>query len=184
MGCSKNYIMYWGVYAYYNSTAQPISVNKHEQISKLFLCSLYSFQPHLFLEQRLKLFLTDFFFLDQQCRTAFQHIPVLQDDGFRLVIALVNDTLYFLINGSRHFIAIGTHMAEITADKDLIIITAIVDHANLLRHAVLGHHSTRDLAGMLDILGSTGRHIAEDDLLRDTAAKRYHDILQHPALWY
>lgn len=41
-GVIKN-IMYWGVYVYYNSTDQPISVNKHEQISKLFLYTLHSF---------------------------------------------------------------------------------------------------------------------------------------------
>ena len=111
--------MYWGVYAYYNSTAQPISVNKHEQISKLFLCSLYSFQLHLFLEQRFKLFLTDFFFLDQQGGTAFQHIPVLQDDILCFLIALINDALYLSINGCGYFIAVSAHMAEITADKDL-----------------------------------------------------------------
>ena len=38
MGCSKNYIMYWGGYVYYNSIGRKISVHKHESISNIFLC--------------------------------------------------------------------------------------------------------------------------------------------------
>ena len=38
MGCSKNYIMYWGGYVYYNSIGDKISLHKHKRISKAFLC--------------------------------------------------------------------------------------------------------------------------------------------------
>ena len=38
MGCSKNYIMYWGGYVYYNSIGVKISVHKHRFISISFLC--------------------------------------------------------------------------------------------------------------------------------------------------
>ena len=38
MGCSKNYIMYWGGYVYYNSIGAEISVHKHRFISISFLC--------------------------------------------------------------------------------------------------------------------------------------------------
>ena len=40
MGCSKNYIMYWGGYEYYNSTVAKISLHKHQIINPFFLCIL------------------------------------------------------------------------------------------------------------------------------------------------
>jgi hypothetical protein len=40
MGCSKNYIMYWGGYEYYNSTGAKISLHKHQIINPFFLCIL------------------------------------------------------------------------------------------------------------------------------------------------
>ena len=36
MGCSKNYIMYWGGYVYYNSTGGEKSVHKHAFFSPPF----------------------------------------------------------------------------------------------------------------------------------------------------
>jgi len=37
MGCSKNYIMYWGGYVYYNSTGQAKSVHKDKEICAHFV---------------------------------------------------------------------------------------------------------------------------------------------------
>lgn len=41
MGCSKNYIMYWGVYEYYNTTTLPKSVHKFHKFSSILLGTLY-----------------------------------------------------------------------------------------------------------------------------------------------
>ena len=43
MGCSKNYIMYWGFYEYYYSITPKISVHKVHKNDYLFLCIFYSF---------------------------------------------------------------------------------------------------------------------------------------------
>ena len=42
MGCSKNYIMYWGGYVYYNSITSPKSVHKDEVFSIPFVVNFYS----------------------------------------------------------------------------------------------------------------------------------------------
>ena len=68
-------------------------------------------------------------------------------------------------------------MRKISSDEHLVIITAIVDHSKLLRHTVLGHHRPGDRGCLLDVLGGTGGHIAEDDLLSDPSAKGNHDGL-------
>ena len=40
MGCSKNYIMYWGVYAYYSIIPESKSVQKLDKIRHIFLYKL------------------------------------------------------------------------------------------------------------------------------------------------
>ena len=40
MGCSKNYIMYWGGYVYYNSIPDAKSVHKDLLLSWTFLCKI------------------------------------------------------------------------------------------------------------------------------------------------
>ena len=42
MGCSKNYIMYWGGYVYYNSTGGEKSVHKHAFFSPPFTVKITS----------------------------------------------------------------------------------------------------------------------------------------------
>ena len=42
MGYSKNYIMYWGFYGYYNIMFPWRSVHKREKTYQLFLYSLHS----------------------------------------------------------------------------------------------------------------------------------------------
>ena len=53
MGCSKNYIMYWGGYVYYNSIGAKISVHKHRFISISFLCKS-TLSPEMSSKIRLK----------------------------------------------------------------------------------------------------------------------------------
>ena len=40
MGCSKNYIMYWGGYAYYNSIGTKKSVHKDAIFSRPFMSNI------------------------------------------------------------------------------------------------------------------------------------------------
>ena len=40
MGCSKNYIMYWGGYVYYNITGMKKSVHKDAIISSVFVVKI------------------------------------------------------------------------------------------------------------------------------------------------
>ena len=53
MGYSKNYIMYWGGYVYYNSIGAEISVHKHRFISISFLCKS-TLSPEMSSKIRLK----------------------------------------------------------------------------------------------------------------------------------
>ena len=106
-----------------------------------------------------------------------ENILMLQNDLFRLRIALVDDPLYLAVDIGGNTLAVGSRMRKISSDEHLVIITALVDHSKLLRHTVLGPHRPGDRGCLLDVLGGTGGHITEDDLLSDPSAKGNHDGL-------
>ena len=102
---------------------------------------------------------------------------MLQNDLFRLRIALVDDPLYLTVDIGGNTLAVGSRMRKISSDEHLVISTALGDHSELLRHTVLGHHRPGDRGCLFDILGRACGHITEDDLLSDPSAKGNHDGL-------
>ena len=121
-------------------------------------------------KQRLKLRLADFLFLNQQGGAGMKNVVILFDDVLCLLITLVNDSLDLAVNGVSHLIAVGLGMGQIPSDEYLVLITAVLNHSHLLRHAVLGHHGPGNLGGLLDILGSAGGDIVKYQLFRNPAA--------------
>ena len=73
-------------------------------------------------------------------------------------------------------------MCQILTDEDFIIVIVIADDTDIIRHSVTGYHTAGCLGGFLNITGCSGGNISEDDLLCDTSAQRYHNILEHTAL--
>ena len=77
-------------------------MHKDEAISKNILTILNNTSLCSWLrllEQRLKFLLVDLLLLNKKCRTGMKHLQMLLNDRFCLLIALVNNTLYFAVNG-------------------------------------------------------------------------------------
>ncbi len=145
-------------------------------------CFIQIRQADLHGKQVLKLLLTNLFFFNQKLTAAVQHQTVLHNDIFRLLVTLIDDPFHLIVDHGCHTLAVASCVGQIASDKDLVFIAAIIDHAHLVRHTVLGYHRAGNLGGLLDILGRARGHILKDDLLGNPSSKRYHDILQHLAL--
>ena len=87
--------------------------------------------PEIFsiLEQRFKLSLTDLLFLHQQGTAGMKDILVIENDLFCLGIAFVDDAFYLAVDLARHFLAVGSRMRQVAANKDLVVVSTVVDHA-------------------------------------------------------
>ena len=96
-----------------------------------------------------------------------QHILVLQNQGSGSGVAIVNDRLDFPVNLTGDCLAVTLRMGQVLADKHLIIVIVIADHADLIGHTVAGHHTAGFLGGFLDVAGRAGGDILEYDFLSD-----------------
>ena len=131
MGCSKNYIMYWGGYVYYNSITQKKSVHKDKKLFKEFVVILANLPRRLLDEQCLKLLLADFLLFNQQVCAGVKYGKVLSNYLLGLLIALVNDPFYFLVDGGRHALPISPGgVGEIPANEDLVTVVVIIDQTH------------------------------------------------------
>ena len=59
---------------------------------------------------------------------------------------------------------------------------AVGNRTDNVAHAVTGHHIARDFRCAFQIVGSTGRNIAEVDFFAHTAAEQHHKIVEHGLL--
>ena len=87
------------------------------------------------------------------------------DDLFCLTVTFVDDRLYFPVNLSRYQLTVILRMCQISADKYFIIVIIILDHTDLIRHTIPGHHPSGNLGGLLDIAGSSCGDVIKDNLL-------------------
>ena len=72
-------------------------------------------------------------------------------------------------------------MSQIPSDEDFIVITAIVDETDFIRHTILGHHRPCRPGCRLNILSRPGGNIIKNKLLGHTSAKSNRNILNHTA---
>ena len=56
-------------------------------------------------------------------------ILVIENDLFCLGIAFVDDAFYLAVDLARHFLALGSRMRQVAANKDLVVVSTVVDHA-------------------------------------------------------
>ena len=61
-----------------------------------------------------------------------KHIFMVENDPFCLGVALIDDALYLAVDLARHFLAVGSRMRQVAANKDLVVVAAVVDHAQFL----------------------------------------------------
>ena len=103
-----------------------------------------------------------------------------QDDLLRLRIALIDDPLDLAVDIGSNTLTVRSRMRQISSDEDFVIVAAVVDHSELRQTFRTGLPSRAgDRRCLLDILGCPRRHVSEDNLLRDPAAERNHNGLQH-----
>ncbi len=107
MGCSKNYIMYWGVFTIIivHRSAQKVCTNL-TKFEIIFPCRLYIslFRTFGFLLKQLPQIPADFFFL----QSSFAHLPAhIRAWRSRLwpCLTALHYFLDFLVNGRRHILA-------------------------------------------------------------------------------
>ena len=175
MGCSKKYIMYWGVF-----TLIIVSWTQSEVFTILtnfvdFFCAYFTtvsppFEYNLIFKQRLKLLTGYFFFFQKQLCALFKHVHMLLNHLFGFAIALVNDVLYFRINLGSHLFAIWSGMCQIPADKDFITVVVLINQPQLWWKAVFCNHWPGSFRGLFDILWCPGGNIIKYQFFRNTSA--------------
>ena len=94
---------------------------------------------------------------------------MVQDDGFGLIVALVYDSLDLRIDLACHVLAVALGVAVVAA-QEYFFIGIVADQTKLVGHAILGDHGASHTGSLLDILGSAGGDIVENQLFGDTSA--------------
>ena len=67
-------------------------------------------------------------------------VLMCQDDLLRLRVALIDDPLDLAVDIGSNTLTVRSRMRQISSDEDFVIVAAVVDHSELLRHSVLGYH--------------------------------------------
>ena len=99
-----------------------------------------------------------------------KYILVFAHDLLRFGITLADDLTYLRINRGGSLLAETSVMGQIPSDEYLIGIIPVGHQAHPGGHAVAGHHGFGDGRGLLDILGSAGGDIVENQFLGHTTA--------------
>ena len=89
----------------------------------------------------------------------------------RLLVRTRDDVADFLINQGLRLVAELGVALDGVAEKGLFVITAEVDQAQLLAHAELGDHATRDARHHGDVGTQAGADVVEHDFFGGAAAQ-------------
>ena len=96
------------------------------------------------------------------------------------VITFINNSLYFLVDHSRHALSVASCcVRQITSDEHLIVVIIIVNKSDCLWHTELRNHGFGQARCLLDILRCTGCNIIKYFFFGYTSAKCYRNILKH-----
>src|SRR6476469_2932600 len=101
-----------------------------------------------------------------------EHVP-------RLGVRRLDELAHLLVDLVRDLQRVVRRVAHRPAQERVALVLAVLDRAELGRHAVLGDHRLRDLGGLLDVRRGTRRGLVEHQLLRGAAAEREHQACDH-----
>ena len=111
-----------------------------------------------------------------------QLVDVLGQGTAAGLVGFVNDIPHLAVDLGSGGLAVALALAEVTAQEGFLLRGTVHYGAKTLGEAVAGDHLAGDVGGLLQVVGSTGRDILQDQLLGHTAAQAGHDVLEHLAL--
>ena len=98
------------------------------------------------------------------------------------LVGFVHDIADLVVDLAGHFLAVAAALAQITAQEGLVLVGAVHHGAQTVREAVARYHGPGRLGGALQIVGSAGGNIVQNQLLGHTAAQQADDVFLHSAL--
>ena len=144
-----------GFYGLYNTMGQEKSVHKLHKIWHTFLSTLYTavFCFQIFCCKKCFKFVSvHFFLLEKKTCTLVQNILMFQNNLLCPVMTFANNTADFFINCLGNILAVTSSMRQISSDKYLIIVIAITDKSQLIRHPVFHHHASGCRSCTFDVI--------------------------------
>jgi hypothetical protein len=102
---------------------------------------------------------------------------VIRQNVERHVVRLVDEQPHLLVDLKGHRIGVVRLRRDIAAQEHLPLLLAERSWTDGVRHAELGHHLTRDLAGSFDVVGRSGRDVVRDDLFGDASAHQHGELI-------
>src|SRR4051794_26475513 len=127
----------------------------------------------LALEQPDELVALDRLAAQQDVRRVVELLAVALEDVARRLVRLLDDPADLAVDLAGHVVGVVRLGAELAAEERLAVVVAEHARAELLAHAEAHDHLLRGGRDLLEVVRGAGRHLAEDDLLRGTAAERH-----------
>ena len=108
-----------------------------------------------------------------------QLIDVLGQSAAAGLVGFVDDIPHLAVDLSSSGLAVALALTQIAAQEGLLLRGAVHHRAEPLREAVLGDHLAGNVGSLLQIIGSTGGDILQNQLFGHAAAQAGNDILEH-----
>ena len=108
-----------------------------------------------------------------------QLVGVFPQNGFCLAVCRFNDGANLIVNLSGHTVGIIPGGAQIPSQKDLALVVAVNHRSQLLAEAIACHHAACCRSRTLQVVGSTGGDIVQNQLLCHTSAQQRDDVFLH-----
>src|SRR5258707_1042502 len=115
----------------------------------------------------------DGFQLEQGLGHGLDLVAVVEDELLREAVLLVDDLADLGVDLlHRHFGHVLVR-GDRASEEHLPLVLAVHHGAHRVRHAPLSHHAAREGGGALEIVRSTGRHLAHENFLGDAPAEEH-----------
>ena len=108
-----------------------------------------------------------------------QLIDVLGQGAAAGLVGFIDDIPHLAVDLGSGGLAVALALTQIAAQEGLLLRGTVHHRAKPLREAVLGDHLAGNVGGLLQIIGSTGGDILQDQLFGHAAAQTGNDILEH-----
>src|SRR5579884_377904 len=129
-------------------------------------------------QEGLELLLLDRLALDQDLGQLGQRRAVLGQDVLGLDVGRFDDPSDLVVNLASDLVRVIGLGAELAAQKRLAMIVAEDPGAQFLGHPESHHHLLCGLGHLLQVIGGTGGHLIEDDLLGCPTSQRHGHVVQ------
>src|SRR5690606_1228032 len=113
-------------------------------------------------QELLQLLALDGFVLEQSLHQAIQFGAMLLKERAGFVEALLKDRASLFLDRVNGSVAHATLRGDALAQKGMLGFVLAINRAELLAHAVVGHHFRSYLRGLLQVVLRTGRDLSED----------------------